>query len=320
MKLYILIAAVLFSASVVSAQEQPVTAEAVFLSAAQPTVQRLPLPEYPENAKLAGLGGRVSVAVTVDESGNVTSVDDATGPYPVCNSVTEPKVLALRAAAIKAAKKTTFKPAMGEQGAIKVTGRIAYVFTPIGNKPEPQNILTVVGAVEDDKSPSKESKPKEIRQDRLTMIGNADVATTTTMNPNNKPGGVDSDTGYKRVETMRLDPNYKSPSVDSGATTPVKIGSAESKSVSGGVLNGKASSLPKPIYPAAAKAVRAGGAVTVRVVIFEDGSMYSAQAVSGHPLLRHASETAACSSGFTPTLLQGNPVKVMGVITYNFVP
>ncbi len=92
------------------------------------------------------------------------------------------------------------------------------------------------------------------------------------------------------------------------------------KTVSGGVLNGKAVSLTKPGYPPAAKAVRASGAVSIQVLIYEDGSMYSASAVSGHPLLSRSAEIAACSSKFSPTLLMGNPVKVSGIITYNFVP
>jgi protein TonB len=90
--------------------------------------------------------------------------------------------------------------------------------------------------------------------------------------------------------------------------------------VSQGVLNGKATSLPKPAYPAAAKAVRAGGSVSVQVVISEAGSVISASAVSGHPLLRAAAESAARGARFSPTLLSGQPVKVSGVITYNFVP
>ena len=91
------------------------------------------------------------------------------------------------------------------------------------------------------------------------------------------------------------------------------------KSISGGVLNGKATSLTKPQYPAAAKAVRASGAVNVQVTIDENGDVVSASAVSGHPLLRQASEQAALASKFAPTLLQGQPVKVTGVIVYNFV-
>ena len=92
------------------------------------------------------------------------------------------------------------------------------------------------------------------------------------------------------------------------------------KTVSGGVLNGKATSLPKPAYPPAAKAVRAAGAVSVQVLIDESGRVVSASAVSGHPLLRAAAEGAARGARFSPTLLSGQAVKVSGVITYNFVP
>ncbi len=91
------------------------------------------------------------------------------------------------------------------------------------------------------------------------------------------------------------------------------------KNVSGGVLNGKATSLPKPAYPVAARAVRAGGAVTVQVVLDEEGNVASASAVSGHPLLRAAATEAAQGAKFSPTTLQGEPVKVSGVIVYNFV-
>ena len=90
--------------------------------------------------------------------------------------------------------------------------------------------------------------------------------------------------------------------------------------VSGGVLNGKAISLPKPPYPPAARAVRASGTVTVQVTISESGSVISATAVSGHPLLKAAAAQAARGARFSPTQLSGQPVKVTGVITYNFVP
>jgi TonB family protein len=89
--------------------------------------------------------------------------------------------------------------------------------------------------------------------------------------------------------------------------------------VSGGVLNGKAIELPKPAYPAAAKAVRAEGAVAVEVTIDESGSVTNAAAVSGHPLLRAAAEKAARGAKFEPTLLDGKPVMVSGILTYNFV-
>lgn len=90
--------------------------------------------------------------------------------------------------------------------------------------------------------------------------------------------------------------------------------------ISGGVLNGKATSLPRPPYPAAARAVKASGAVNVQVTIDENGNIISASAVSGHPLLRQAAEQAAREAKFAPTLLEGIPVSVTGIIVYNFVP
>jgi len=77
--------------------------------------------------------------------------------------------------------------------------------------------------------------------------------------------------------------------------------------------------LPKPDYPAAARAVRASGTVPVQVLIETDGSVFSAEAVGGHPLLQAAVVHAACSARFVPTLLSGSLVRVSGIITYNFV-
>lgn len=91
------------------------------------------------------------------------------------------------------------------------------------------------------------------------------------------------------------------------------------KSVSKGVVNGNAVSLPKPAYPAAAKAVNASGTVSVQVTIDENGNVISAKAVSGHPLLQAAAVEAARQAKFRPTLLEGQPVKVTGIIVYNFV-
>lgn len=85
-----------------------------------------------------------------------------------------------------------------------------------------------------------------------------------------------------------------------------------------GVLNGRATSLPKPNYPAAAKAVSAAGQVSVQILIDENGNVVSASAVSGHPLLKASAEAAARNARFSPTTLSGEPIKIKGVIVYNF--
>ena len=88
---------------------------------------------------------------------------------------------------------------------------------------------------------------------------------------------------------------------------------------SDGVVNGKARFLPKPVYSAAAKAVKANGAVNVQVMIDEAGNVVSANAVDGHPLLRMEAEKAARNAKFNPTFLSKQPVKVSGVIVYKFL-
>jgi len=85
-----------------------------------------------------------------------------------------------------------------------------------------------------------------------------------------------------------------------------------------GVVNGKAKFLPKPTYTAAAKAIRASGDVSVQVLIDEAGNVVSANAASGHPLLKVEAERAARNAKFNPTLLSNQPVKVSGVIIYKF--
>jgi TonB family protein len=114
-------------------------------------------------------------------------------------------------------------------------------------------------------------------------------------------------------ETSPETPEPKTPTPVPRTPPPVP------KTVSGGVLNGKAVNLVKPPYPPAARAVKASGAVNVQVTIDEEGNVISASAVSGHPLLRAASVSAAQASKFSPTILSGQRVKVTGVIVYNFI-
>lgn len=106
----------------------------------------------------------------------------------------------------------------------------------------------------------------------------------------------------------------KKPNGTAGANTVA----AKRRPISGGVLNGKAIVLPTPDYPAEAKAAGAAGSVAVQVTIDEMGSVIDAKAVSGHPLLQQPSVNAALQARFNPTSLMGEPVKVTGVIVYNF--
>ena len=113
-----------------------------------------------------------------------------------------------------------------------------------------------------------------------------------------------------------IDPNTNDNSTPS-PTLPEDSRSSV-RTISGGVLNGKATSLPQPAYPPSARQVNASGTVMVQVLVDEKGNVVTAQAVSGHPLLRPAAVAAARQAKFSPTKISGKPVKVSGLINYQF--
>ncbi len=90
------------------------------------------------------------------------------------------------------------------------------------------------------------------------------------------------------------------------------------KPMSGGVLNGRAVSLPAPSYPEIARRMRQGGKVEVEVIVDENGKVISARATAGPTVLRDVAVEAALRARFTPTKLSGQPVKISGRIDYNF--
>ena len=93
-----------------------------------------------------------------------------------------------------------------------------------------------------------------------------------------------------------------------------------SDAVDAGVLNGKAIHLPEPNYPSIARSARASGSVSVLVTVDEAGKVITARAINGHPLLRGEAEIAARKARFSPVIISGEPVKVKGVIIYQFMP
>ena len=227
-------------------------------------------------------GGTVRVRVSVNEVGDVTDVQFVSGPGPVCPTIQRADVVKTREAGMNVAREARFTPATNGTQPVASTALLSIEFTE-----KPLNEVSFSASNTEDK----------VYGERST---NTDADKNTATEPR---------------MTIRPDAG-----TDPAVLPARKSNNEAPKTVSGGVLNGKAVSLPKPSYPAAARAVRASGAVQVQVLIDEDGNIFSAAALGGHPLLQSASVMAACGAKFTPTLLEGNPVKVSGIITYNFVP
>jgi protein TonB len=150
---------------------------------------------------------------------------------------------------------------------------------------------------------AKASDVPPVRKGVVTMVGSSDTNAAQPMAPGAGTGQIIS--GPAKVEISDEPPPPPKP-------TP-------HAPISGGVLNGKAVHLVQPPYPAIARSAHASGQVVVQVLIDENGNVVAAHATSGHPLLQAAAVNAARASKFTPTKLSGQPVKVNGVIIYNFL-
>jgi tetratricopeptide (TPR) repeat protein len=86
------------------------------------------------------------------------------------------------------------------------------------------------------------------------------------------------------------------------------------------ILNGRALSLPKPSYPEEARRGYLEGIVVVKATIDEQGNVIAADDMcGGNPLLVKPSLVAAHKAKFSPTIVDGKPVKVTGDIIYRFV-
>ena len=157
--------------------------------------------------------------------------------------------------------------------------------------------------------PANDAKPN--RHDKKTTVA-PDLPSASASATKLAPGPVDL-----KVNTANV--SQAVPVVDLDSEPPPSPGPKPIlKPVSGGVLNGTAIYLPQPVYPEAAKRMRASGVVTVDVVLDETGKIVAATASSGPPILRDAAVQAALKAKFSPTKLSGQPVKVSGVINYKF--
>ncbi|HEX8183947.1 MAG TPA: TonB family protein [Blastocatellia bacterium] len=119
-----------------------------------------------------------------------------------------------------------------------------------------------------------------------------------------------------------------------GAASASKDSKSDAVPVTGIVLQGQALTRIAPGYPLFAKNAHISGTILVEVTVDEEGNVISARAIKANIRrprnitdeeakgygadLQRASIDAARQWKFTPTKLGGKPVKVIGVITFNF--
>ncbi|MGQ0541730.1 MAG: energy transducer TonB [Blastocatellia bacterium] len=83
-----------------------------------------------------------------------------------------------------------------------------------------------------------------------------------------------------------------------------------------GIVNGRATYLPKPLYPREANDVCADGKVEVEVLVNKKGRVMAAKAVSGDDLLTKSAVAAARRAKFRT--FHGQPKQLRGIVVYDF--
>ena len=103
-------------------------------------------------------------------------------------------------------------------------------------------------------------------------------------------------------------------------TPPARTKEVDSRPlrVTSTMLQGKVIDRVVPVYPELAKRIRLSGDVSIEVIISPEGRVESVRVVSGHHMLIAAAMDAGKRWRFEPTILNGIPVRVTGVITFVF--
>ena len=139
--------------------------------------------------------------------------------------------------------------------------------------------------------------------------GSGSTGGTMAMSPVSSSSGVAGSASQSSTNTSSTPPASRD-----AVSTP----SSSGQPVDVGPLVDKATQRVSPTYPQVAKTQRITGMVKVYVVVDETGTVASIQKTSGPSLLQQAAVEAARRWKFRPTMVDGQPVRVVGFINFNF--
>lgn len=172
--------------------------------------------------------------------------------------------------------------------------------------PEPQNTQTTAAAIKQP-DPLPEQKPLPVKTPEA--VASASVPAPTPKVETSKPR---SDTivvsSASRAETTAEKKADEAKPAEKKPQGPLEVGS----------LIAYATEQSAPVYPPQARAMRTTGVVKVEVTINETGEVTTIQKVSGPTLLQGAARDAVRKWRFKPFVLDGEPVKANGFVSFNF--
>ncbi|HEX6625362.1 MAG TPA: TonB family protein [Pyrinomonadaceae bacterium] len=129
-----------------------------------------------------------------------------------------------------------------------------------------------------------------------------------TAAPERAANGSANNSTASNAPAASQNPGQASATPAAGERQPVAIGS----------LHTVARQKSAPSYPSIARAARVTGVVTVFLVVNEKGEVESVTRADGPQQLQNAASDAARRWKFHPTVIDGQPVRVTGYISFNF--
>ena len=280
---------------------------------------------YSLGAQLRGVEGKVTLELTLDDSGNVVDARVISGP------------LELRQEAVRWALDWRYDPAVQPSRTVIAT----VDFTLPGNPPQAYLPLTAVRGVIERADIPRES----------LVLRSVQIADPAAISPGlsaklesyvGQSFGADPNLGWT-IHGDILDALAASDRKgtvgwvalrEDGATLIVGSGMAASSSPPaareaapappGRILVGREVQSRRvvrqirPNYPPLARQARIQGTVNLEAVIGRDGAVLTLDVLSGHPLLIPAAVEAVKQWRYKPTLLNGQPVEVQTTIDVNF--
>lgn len=150
--------------------------------------------------------------------------------------------------------------------------------------------------------PPVESKPAQIINSEPKLADKKVSETTVAKNdsPIFVPVAPAKENPKPTTETSKTDVPKDSSPIDAGSLLPF------------------ATKQSSPVYPPAAKTLRTKGIVRVDVTISETGDVAEVQKTTGPAMLQAAAKDAIKKWKFKPFIRDGQPVKAIGYVSFNF--
>ncbi|MCB1023304.1 MAG: TonB family protein, partial [Acidobacteria bacterium] len=147
---------------------------------------------------------------------------------------------------------------------------------------------------------------------KIRVIGSAARTDENTTAQNDEP----EKDSKEKTSAAKPDEKVAETSVPEG--DPKSKEAADDSPLTVGSLIGYATKRVTPVYPRQARTMRMTGVVKVELVIDEDGNVAKVENTEGPSMLQRAATDAIKKWQFRPFMRDGQPVKAIGFVSFNF--